>query len=291
MKSPIIIIGMHRSGTSLITRLLGEVGVFFGNDLEENYESMFFQIINEWILRRIGGSWAYPQDIKYLLENSSLTEKLVKILEEELSSYRFYQYLGLKNLINKKRILTGLWGWKDPRNSFTLPVWMKLFNMAKVIYIKRNGIDIAASLVKRQEMYIKSTNSNPFINFTLIQKVKNLFSPIEIPHFNALKCVDMEESYRLWELYTQNCEEIYNQLSAKKISFRYEDLLTNPSEILKELFSFLDISQNHSSIENLKNKINTKRKFAFLKDPELIEFYRLHQNDKFMKMLNYDNLI
>jgi hypothetical protein len=43
------------------------------------------------------------------------------------------------------------WGWKDPRNSITLPVWLKLFPDARVIHIVRNGVDVAESLYRRQQ--------------------------------------------------------------------------------------------------------------------------------------------
>ena len=39
------------------------------------------------------------------------------------------------------------WGWKDPRNVFTLPLWLRVFPEAKIIYIVRNGVDVAASLL------------------------------------------------------------------------------------------------------------------------------------------------
>ena len=45
-KEPIIITGMHRSGTSLLTNFLSDCGVFMGKSLDGNYESVFFQRIN-----------------------------------------------------------------------------------------------------------------------------------------------------------------------------------------------------------------------------------------------------
>lgn len=40
--SPILIIGMHRSGTSMITRKLESLGLFLGNEKDENDEAFFF---------------------------------------------------------------------------------------------------------------------------------------------------------------------------------------------------------------------------------------------------------
>ncbi|MBW1793701.1 MAG: sulfotransferase [Deltaproteobacteria bacterium] len=41
------------------------------------------------------------------------------------------------------------WGWKDPRTTLTLPLWLKLFPKARIIHVIRNGIDSALSLWRR----------------------------------------------------------------------------------------------------------------------------------------------
>ena len=60
---PIIVIGMHRSGSSLLVKVLQELGVFMGNDFEENNESMFFNKINDWRLLQAGASWDIPENL------------------------------------------------------------------------------------------------------------------------------------------------------------------------------------------------------------------------------------
>lgn len=39
---PIIILGMHRSGTTMITQLLENLGLFVGTEKEVNHEALFF---------------------------------------------------------------------------------------------------------------------------------------------------------------------------------------------------------------------------------------------------------
>jgi hypothetical protein len=39
---PVIILGMHRSGTTMVTKLLEEVGLFVGDRLDENHEAVLF---------------------------------------------------------------------------------------------------------------------------------------------------------------------------------------------------------------------------------------------------------
>ena len=49
MSAPFVIVGMHRSGTSLVSRILDQSGVFMGLDLQEDHESRFFIELNKWI--------------------------------------------------------------------------------------------------------------------------------------------------------------------------------------------------------------------------------------------------
>ena len=55
--SPIIIVGMHRSGTTMITDMLQQLGLFMGWVLQENSEALFFVQRNERLMNACGGSW------------------------------------------------------------------------------------------------------------------------------------------------------------------------------------------------------------------------------------------
>ena len=50
-QSPIVVIGMHRSGTRLVVELLAKLGVFMGADTQGDSESVAFMLINEGILQ------------------------------------------------------------------------------------------------------------------------------------------------------------------------------------------------------------------------------------------------
>ena len=59
-RPPIIVLGAHRSGTSALSRVLDELGVFVGSRLDSNHESWFFLRLNVWLLSRCGGRWDHP---------------------------------------------------------------------------------------------------------------------------------------------------------------------------------------------------------------------------------------
>src|SRR5262245_38950628 len=108
---PVAIAGMHRSGTSMVTRLLNLCGLDLGpaeqlmepapDNPEGFWESMPFVHINEELLHSLNGAWDRPpegmQDWAAAPELAAYRERAAHLIGE----------LGLKEP----------WGWKDPRNS------------------------------------------------------------------------------------------------------------------------------------------------------------------------------
>ena len=66
-----------------------------------------------------------------------------------------FAHAGLDPLRMKARLLiekfdsAGLWGWKDPRNSLTLPFWQKLLPGMKTLIMVRNPLEVAHSMKER----------------------------------------------------------------------------------------------------------------------------------------------
>ena len=52
-------------------------------------------------------------------------------------------------LLIEKFDSAGLWGWKDPRNSLTLPFWQKLLPGMKTLIVVRNPLEVAHSMKER----------------------------------------------------------------------------------------------------------------------------------------------
>lgn len=42
-QTPVIILGMHRSGTTMITKILENLGLFVGVEKEINHEALFLE--------------------------------------------------------------------------------------------------------------------------------------------------------------------------------------------------------------------------------------------------------
>src|SRR3989338_687794 len=166
--SPILVVGMHRSGTGLLSRILERCGVFMGRKQTGNRESVFFQGLNKDGLDMLGCNWRclefLPSHDEMQNHYEWLKDFMLKQLENGLVNRHFGWHI-LKVLYQKPFH----WGWKDPRNSLLLPVWKKIFPQAKIIHISRNGGDVALSLLSRE---IKREKNPRFFD---LKKKKELY--------------------------------------------------------------------------------------------------------------------
>ena len=148
---PVCITGMHRSGTSMVAKVLRQGGLYLGHDsdlmplLPDNpdghWENLKFTRINDEVLEHLGEGWdcvaaaavAWPSEDR-LLRLKSKAEIL------------FQDFLGREP-----------WGWKDPRNCLTAHFWIGFFPDLKVVHCVRNPLEVALSL--RQRNFFSFTHS------------------------------------------------------------------------------------------------------------------------------------
>jgi hypothetical protein len=117
-KQPVLITGMHRSGTSLISSIVEQVGVDIGVRLDKNYECKDRVRMSDQVLRAFGADWDSAEQLKFITEQHSIDSQIVKQLEK-FSSRKWRWLLHPKYLVGKK----AGWGWKDPRLCITLKYW------------------------------------------------------------------------------------------------------------------------------------------------------------------------
>jgi len=139
----VCIAGLHRSGTSMVARLLARAGVYLGPEEEllapaaDNpegfWENREFLQVNDALLDRFGGAWdvvpSFPEQWWARPELDDLRARARDLVE------RFDGHEG--------------WGWKDPRNSLTLPFWHSMVPDLKVVVCVRNPLEIARSFTRR----------------------------------------------------------------------------------------------------------------------------------------------
>jgi hypothetical protein len=140
---PIIIVGMHRSGTSALAGLLHHNGIIMGE--EENlkpkpkkqnakgfYENFRFRSLNDQLL--------------------GYNNYKVKSFDPYVPKFEFSDELKLEglNLIKEYSTKYKNWGWKDPRTSLTLKFWLDICPNAKIVISRRDYEKIAQSMWARK---------------------------------------------------------------------------------------------------------------------------------------------
>lgn len=266
---PVIVIGMHRSGTSMITRLLDKLGLFMGKKVDKNHEALFFFDLNEWLLSICGATWDHPEPIRSFLEDSEARALARKHVESLCKTPNLVRYLGWRRYITTKGIqgLDFPWGWKDPRNTFTLPFWLDLFPKAKVIHVERNGIDVAHSLQTRSEKLRKAFSSicgNVDRAFWLQRRRRE--------GMRFMRCASLEDGYRLWELYVSESRRHVRTPGIQAMEIQYEDFLAEPKSYLKKLASFVGLEASDARLDELTRDIDSSRAYAYRKNPTLCRF-------------------
>lgn len=135
--TPVIVTGMHRSGTSLLANLLLKAGVDMGRLLLEPdagnrrgyFEDDDFVALHKEILADNGTSWFLdnaPAEFCVTDERAAQARRLIAIRADRSA-----------------------WGWKDPRTALLLDFWVELLPNAKFVFIFRDAEQVVDSLRRR----------------------------------------------------------------------------------------------------------------------------------------------
>ena len=96
------------------------------------WEHLGFVAVNDELLNELGGAWDLPPNAD---ENFS---------DPRLDPLRMKARLLIEGFDS-----ASVWGWKDPRNSLTLPFWHQLLPGLKTVVVVRNPLEVAHSMRER----------------------------------------------------------------------------------------------------------------------------------------------
>ncbi len=292
VRPPIILMGNARSGTTLLADLLERLGLFIGHEkIVVDQEAKYFFSVNRKILQHIHGHWDNPAPVRYFLGNPDAVDETVRCIEADLRSYRIMNFLGPRNFVRYRSIerFDRPWGWKDPRNVVTLPLWLKVFPQAKIVYIVRNGVDVAQSLVVMEEKVVAQRRRK---RRRLIPSLRKR-SVLERAGFKgAVRCLSLEGGFSLWEEYAAYGEEHLAAAPNERIVLQYEHLLTDPKPFLSELVRFCGLDAPPDTVlDDAAANIDRKRAFAFTEEPALRDFYLKVKETSWMKRFGYSEVL
>lgn len=144
----VLILGMHRSGTSLVSGIINKLGVFGGEE----------EILNrsgEWNPK---GYWEFRKltqaNNRILAALDRRWDRVIGLDEALLEQYREQVSNVCDELVPtldafKKH---GDWAVKDPRMCLLLPAWRAHLSNPLSIVVIRNPVEVAISLKKRNQM-------------------------------------------------------------------------------------------------------------------------------------------
>lgn len=147
----IIVLGMHRSATSMTARALHKSGeVYMGNKLilglndnpKGHYEQKPIVLLNDKILNSAGGTWDNPPKHEDILAQFDKFKDKIKLLINEVKQHA-----------KKNKMVS--YGFKDPRLNLTIELFLPFLDKPQFIVCFRNEYDVALSLQKRNNISIK----------------------------------------------------------------------------------------------------------------------------------------
>jgi len=137
-------VGMHRSGTSLVSRMLNLLGVHLGadelvsragHDNRKGYwEHDALVDVSDEILALFGGRWDEPPALAAGWQSDP---RLLDLKERA------------RHLLAEHFAAAPLWGWKDPRTCLTLPFWQDVIGPMRYVLCVRDPRAVVASLAGR----------------------------------------------------------------------------------------------------------------------------------------------
>lgn len=215
----------------MVANLLRSCGLYLGPDRDllrpmptnrkGHWENQQFIRINDEILRHLGGRWYAPPEMPAGWSggkrNSHCKTKAVAL---------FRQFDDHEP-----------WGWKDPRNSLTLPFWLNLMPDLKVVICLRNPLEVVSSLQRRELAWLDPSltiwQNCKRVRFVLYQRRRLSFS-----YSGCLK---------LWKIYNQRILE--STSSSQRIITHYEAYFRDPRSELLRVLNFLGLGASEDALE------------------------------------------
>lgn len=228
----LIVIGMHRSGTSALSGLLDELGFFMGKTLfpaqkgvndKGFFENAELVAFNDSMFDALASSWDDPIaaiDGFTVDDVGSFTDKAERLLRDD---YDKHQY----------------WGMKDPRTTLLLPFWNQiLYSNKKVephfVLMVRSPFEVYGSLKKRDGFSLDKSLML-WMNYTLCGYFHSKHARRLIVHYNELLSSPELTALKIAELVNKECDIKTLSLSFVDKKMRNQHSDTIPSTPLASM--------------------------------------------------------
>jgi len=256
----LIILGMHRSGTSLVAQCLQRCGLHIGDrlvgagrgNIEGHFEDRDFLDLHRSILT----STKLPDTGLISESNPALDNTHLKGIRE---------LIALKNNLNEE------WGWKEPRTCLFLQQYRNVLPTAKYVILLRDYNSVVDSLIRRdldkiESKFLQKSNFVKHLlwKFYKRKRIKRLFYERGTTHY-----------LKIWISYNEKLLQHIHSITLDDYLLTDVNSLIKQSDMvmdyINEKWSFTLKPQKFAHVYKeslINNKANVRR---FIKDDTLIE--------------------
>ena len=297
---PIFIMGLHRSGTSILYKMLNETGNFsiLTSYHVLNYDQLIYNHINKIENKK-------KEELNNLFLSKGITTRKtdnVKVNADYAYEYMYifserkYKWKITENnnplfvelckklkyvSENNKPILL-----KNPYDYANFLLIKKLHPYAKFVFIQRNPVHVISSTMNLWKTNLKSKNEylamhheqyskmydNPLMRFGLRKYYLSRFPPGIFEVIN--RCA------KGTDFYLNNINSLRKE---DYVSIKYEDLCKNPNENIRKILDLLKLKSNIDFNEYIKpRKLNLSQEVKFLRK------YIYKKMEHYFKHFNYE---
>ncbi len=241
----IAIIGMHRSGTSLVSSWLQQCGLDIGEKLVSpnigningHFEDLDFLSFHEGLFLK--------NSLSYLNASSDTIEI------DEIDIHIANELINYKSKNNEKI------AWKDPRTCLFLNnLWLKTTHDIKFLFIYRPFVQIINSLYSRHIKMLSQKNRYQLINNPTIQRIRNFI------YIKANRKKILEDYCKMYLNYMNEVLKFYEENSTDKnfIATDIRTLIDDSHRLLNTIENNWSISLKRIDLRSMfnKNQFTTK---------------------------------
>ncbi len=262
-KPPVFILGHWRSGTTLLHELLVQDPQFASPNTFQCFAPSHF-LLSEPLMVRLGGfllpkqrpmdnmeaGWQLPQEDEFALMNLGVPTPYLRIAFPQ-SQAKSLEYLDMRGLSEVElklwqdrfqwflKVLTYHYGGrqlvlKSPPHTGRIGVLAQMFPGAKFIHLTRDPVKLFPSTLR------------------LWRSLESVQALHDSPSDSEMQAYVTECLTRMYDAFEQERQQIDD---SQIVDVRYEDLAAEPLEIVRSLYSQLDLGDFDQVEKQLKHRL------------------------------------
>jgi|GEM_PF-6365731 len=274
----IVVLGMHRSGTSMLGSILHNMGVKMGSskDVEKNefdnilgfFENYEVAIHNDELLDLMGGAW-----------DKSPQKDLAELDKDKLNELK----RQAKDILDKLYKQGNVVGIKEPRMSILLDYWEEFLQNPQYIFIFRNPLDVAKSLEKRNGFEIdKGLSLWTEYNERTLKFLKD--KEYLMLRYEDLLSDPATFTAEIFKFLQMEFDDKKLQISTKEVESAIQHHQTKDGDFLNDKNARLSAKEVFKTMLDLYNKQNKTRKVKKIQIAVDKDLMIKHSRAKLIKM-------